>query len=184
MAMTVTSYPRTVSESRRRAVPRWQADSGGQFYIQCIFKLVIWTRNPDRLDRMGQNGTYTHLEPLFSLYASAWYIHWHGHGINPYQNPNEIVAWSAEWKVHIWNWLRECHSRLYTGTLKTPGLQRSNFRRLKIKLKHSSLLFAIGTVFKITQSNREMCAAMPRAGRRPTVALRNPKDCLGILSKS
>ncbi len=28
-------------------------------------------------------------------------------------------------------------SRLYTGTLKTPGLQRSNFRRLKINLKSS-----------------------------------------------
>ncbi len=27
-------------------------------------------------------------------------------------------------------------------------------------------------------------SAMPLAGRRPTVVLRNPKDCLGILSKS
>ncbi len=29
----------------------------------------------------------------------------------PFQNPDENVAWSAKWKVHIWNWLRECHSR-------------------------------------------------------------------------
>jgi hypothetical protein len=28
------------------------------------------------------------------------------------------------------------------------------------------------------QSNREMCSAMPRAGRRPTVVLRNSKELL------
>ena len=59
---------------------------------------------------------------------------------------------------------------MYTGTLRTDGPQRSNFRRLKIKLKHFSQLFAIGAVFKTPQSNREMRTAMPRAGRRPTTS--------------
>ncbi len=49
---------------------------------------------------------------------------------NPYQNPDELddVAWSAKWKVHIWDWHSQA-SRLYTGTLKTPPLQRSNLGR-------------------------------------------------------
>ena len=63
--------------------------------------------------------------------------------------------------------LRKCSSRLYTGTLKCYPLQRSNFRRLKINLKLTWRPFAIGAVFKTPQPNREMRAAMPRAGRRP-----------------
>ncbi len=37
---------------------------------------------------------------------------------------------SAKWKVHIWNRLRKCSSRLYTGTLKRSWypLQRSTSR--------------------------------------------------------
>jgi hypothetical protein len=35
-------------------------------------------------------------------------------------------------------------SILYTGTLKTPGPQRSNFRRLKFQLKLTWWPFAIG----------------------------------------
>ncbi len=58
---------------------------------------------------------------------------------NPFPKPIEYVASSAKWNVHIWNRLWKCSSRLYAGTLtrKTPGLQRSNFRRLKINLKSS-----------------------------------------------
>ncbi len=88
----------------------------------------------------------------------------------PYQNPNENVAWSAKWKVHIWNWHRKGSSRLYTGTLKTPSLQHSNLGRFKTQFA----VICHWCNFKNSpQSNREMRAAMPRAGRRPTVALRN-----------
>ncbi len=45
---------------------------------------------------------------------------------NPYQNPDENVVLSAKWKVHIWDRHRKGSSRLYTGTLKTLHLQRSN----------------------------------------------------------
>ncbi len=39
--------------------------------------------------------------------------------------------------------------------------------------------------FKNSQrSNREMRSAMPRAGRRHTVVLRNPKDSIVIIGKS
>ncbi len=86
---------------------------------------------------------------------------------------------------------RECHkyhdtSRLYTGTVMLPVRtdcpqhSSSNFQleRLKIKLKYTvtSLLFAIGAVFKNPQSNSKVCAAscalaapMPRSGRLPVL---------------
>ena len=41
---------------------------------------------------------------------------------------------SAKWNSHIWNRLRDCYSRLYTGTLKRDPVQSSNFRRLKINI--------------------------------------------------
>ncbi len=91
--------------------------------------------------------------------------------VNPFPKPIENVALSAKWNVHIWNRLWKCSSRLYTGTLKTPGLQRSNFRRLKIQLKLTWRPFAIGAIFKIPQSHREMCAGMPPAARRPTYSV-------------
>ncbi len=78
----------------------------------------------------------------------AWYIpvlvHWRRMmipiwtlGTNPFPKPIENVALSAKWNVQIWNRLRDCYSRLYTGTLKSGCLQSSNFRRLKINLKSS-----------------------------------------------
>ncbi len=88
--------------------------------------------------------------------------------INPFQKPIENDALSAKWNVHIWNRLWKCSSRLYAGTLKTPGLQRSNFRRLKINQKFTSRPFAISAIFITPQSKREMRAAMLRGGRRPT----------------
>ncbi len=62
---------------------------------------------------------------------------------NPFPNESiEVAALGAKWKVHIqvWNRLRDCCSRLYSGTL-----QHSNFRRLKI----TWLPFAIGPFWKI-----------------------------------
>ncbi len=93
---------------------------------------------------------------------------------NPSQKPIENDALSAKWNAHIWNRLRECYSSssLYTGTLKTPGPQRSssNFWRLKFQLKLTWQAFAIqvDAVFKTPQSNREMRAGMPHGGRRPS----------------
>ncbi len=53
------------------------------------------------------------------------------------RKPIENVALSAKWNVHIWIRLRDCYSRLYTGTLKSPAdgrcLQRSNFRAEDLK---------------------------------------------------
>ncbi len=83
---------------------------------------------------------------------------------NPFQKPIENVVFSAKWNVHIWNRLRECYSSLYTGMLKTPGPQRSNFRRLKFQLKLTWLPFAIGAIFKTPQSNAK-CALECRAPR-------------------
>ncbi len=101
---------------------------------------------------------------------------WLGHGpalraANPFQKPIENVALSANWNVHIWNWLRECYSRLYTGTQKRCPLQSSNFRWLKIQLKLTWRPFAIGAIFKTPRSHRRMCAGMPRTARRPTYAV-------------
>ncbi len=90
---------------------------------------------------------------------------------NPFPKPIKNVALSAKWNVHIWNQLRECYSSLYTGTLKTPGPQRSNFRRLKFQLKLTWRPFAIGAIFKTPQSHNEMCAGMPRAAHRPTYSV-------------
>ena len=91
--------------------------------------------------------------------------------INPFQKPIKNVALSAKWNVHIWNRLRECYSSFYAETLKTPGPQRSIFRRLKFQLKLTRRPFAIGAIFKTPQSHREMCAGMPRAARQPTYSV-------------
>ncbi len=53
--------------------------------------------------------------------------------IHPCPKPDENDALSAKWNVQIWTRLRDCSSRLYTGTLKSGCLQRSNFGRLKIE---------------------------------------------------
>ncbi len=89
---------------------------------------------------------------------------------NPLQKPIENVALSAKWNVHIWNRLtgRDCYSRLYTGTLKTPVFSVPTSEDLKsMKLEtHVAAIstpFAIGTILKTSQSNCEMRAALPRA---------------------
>jgi hypothetical protein len=43
--------------------------------------------------------------------------------------------------------------------------------RLKFQLKLTWLPFAIGAIFKKTQSHCKMCAGIPRAARRPTYAV-------------
>jgi hypothetical protein len=76
---------------------------------------------------------------------------------------------------------QKCHSRLYTGTLRTDGPQRSNLGRFKTQFA----VICHWCNFKNSpQSNREMRSAMPRAGRRPAVALRNTKEFLRNPKKS
>ncbi len=84
---------------------------------------------------------------------------------NPFPKPIENVALSAsaKWNVHIWNRLRECYSSLYTGKLKIPCPQRSNFRRLKLHLKLTWRPFAVGAIFKTPAKCAQGCRA-PRAG--------------------
>ncbi len=97
------------------------------FYIfYCIFCIYIMSRSN------MQNIDLALFCILFVIFLIIFYIlffvlHFILHiSLNPYQNPNQNVAWSAKWKFHIWYWRRKGSSRLYTGTLKTQRLQRSN----------------------------------------------------------
>ncbi len=132
------------------------------------------------MDMIWQNGTYTsvHGTYLYVLGHSCTYIHVL---VQPVPKPIENVALSAKWNVHIWNRLRKCSSRLYTRTLKTPRLQRSNFRRFKFQLKLAWRPFAIGAIFKKNQSHRKMCAGMPRAARLPAYLV-NSVNSVNLLS--
>ncbi len=107
---------------------------------------------------------------------------------DPFQKPIENDALSAKWSVHIWNRLWKCSSRLYTGTLKTPLLQRSNFRRLKISLKSSDCDLLLEHFQNFSQSHREMCPGIPRPARRPTNSENSVNlvllDLLDLLSSS
>ena len=53
-------------------------------------------------------------------------IHEYGKVVQGVRFPDELEktiendALSAKWNVHIWNRLRKCYSRLYTGTLNRP----------------------------------------------------------------
>ncbi len=61
-----------------------------------------------------------------------------------------------------------CHT--YTAAVHIPGIYMvyTNYIPRRGSRWYPSLLFAIGAVFKTPQSNRDMCAAMQRAGRQPS----------------
>ncbi len=96
---------------------------------------------------------------------------------NPFQKPIQNVVLGANWNVHIWNRLRDCYSRLYTGTLKSGCLQCSTFQRLKFQLKLTWRPFAIGAIL-ILPNPIAKCAqgcSAPRAGL--LIKLQVSKSC-------
>ncbi len=76
------------------------------------------------------------------------------HTSNPFPKPIENDALSAKRNVHIWNRLRECYSRLYTGALKTrvPSsafqLPKTSKNQSKNQFKIKWRRFAIGAFLK------------------------------------
>ncbi len=81
----------------------------------------------------GNKSTYLRLKVHTLELQVVWYVPVR----NPFPKPIENVVLGAKWNVHIWNRLRDRYSRLYTGTLKSGCLQRSNIRELRISLKSS-----------------------------------------------
>ncbi len=77
----------------------------------CRFK--CWTN----LYSIGISQPLAHLQRSYNVEIPCVSLH-----VKPFPKPIENVALSAKWNVHIWNRLRKCSSRLYTGTLKTSAV--------------------------------------------------------------
>ncbi len=76
---------------------------------------------------------------------------------NLFPKPIEKDALSAKWKVHIWNRLWKCSSRLYTGTLKRYASHAIVYRRLATSASPTRDIFSTKFSLKRDSAGGKMC---------------------------